>query len=437
LINFDGINAKKIVLKLQELTLEYAKQKDKNDALAFYRNEFHIPRDSSGKPVIYFTGNSLGLQPKQTEAAINQELKDWNNLGVEGHFKAYNPWVNYHEYLTQSMAKLVGAKPLEVVVMNTLTTNLHLLMVSFYTPTTKKYKILIESDAFPSDLFAVESQLKFHGFDPEKSIIKWSPPKGQQLLQINDLENLLESHGDEIALVLIGGVNYYTGQFLDYKKIAELGQAKNCKIGIDLAHAVGNVPLNLHDSGIDFAVWCSYKYLNSGPGSLGAIFVHEKHAHNQFLKRFSGWWGQKKDLRFKMRQPLELSAGAEGWQLSNPPILSMAAIKASLSIFEKVGMKQLRAKSIELTAYLERLIEHLQHPDISIITPKKTNERGCQLSIKVKNANKTLHSKLLNSGIITDWRNPDVIRCAPVPLYNNFEEVYNFVEILNKLLNEN
>ena len=304
MINFDWINSKKSVLKPQEYSLEYAKQKDKNDVLAVYKNAFHIPENEYGNPLVYLTGNSLGLQPKRTKLAINQELKDWSNLGVEGHFKAYNPWVDYHEYLTHSMAKVVGAKPIEVVVMNTLTTNLHLLLVSFYTPTTKKYKILIESDAFPSDLFAVQSQLKYHGYDPNDGIIKWVPPKGQTLLKIKDLEKLLEEQGEEIALLLVGGVNYYTGQLLDYKKIAALGQAKACKIGVDMAHAVGNVPLNLHDSGVDFAVWCSYKYLNSGPGSLGGIFVHEKHAQKKDLKRFSGWWGQKKNLRFKMRQAM-------------------------------------------------------------------------------------------------------------------------------------
>ena len=418
-----------------KLGLEYAKQQDQNDPLASYRNQFHIPKDKEGNNWLYFTGNSLGLQPKSTKTYINQELEDWANLGVEGHFEAKNPWMPYHEYLTNSMAKIVGAKPIEVVIMNTLTTNLHLLMVSFYQPTKTKYKIVIESDAFPSDRYAVQTQLEFHGFDANEGLIEWKPRQGEELIRIEDLENILEDQGDEIALLLIGGVNYYTGQYLDLKRIAQLGHSKNCMVGIDLAHGAGNIQPELHDSGVDFAAWCTYKYLNSGPGSLAGLFVHEKHAHNKDLKRFAGWWSHNKSTRFNMRQPLDVIPGAEGWQLSNPPILSMAAIKASLDMFNDVGMDALREKSKKLTGYFEFLISELKNDKIKIITPSNPDERGCQLSIQVKDADKSLHQKLTDAHIITDWREPDVIRCAPVPLYNSFEDVYRMVEKLKDILN--
>ncbi|WP_428742360.1 kynureninase [Tenacibaculum sp.] len=415
-------------------TLDYAQQLDKEDNLAHLRAQFHIPKDTKGNDWLYFTGNSLGLQPKQTQQYIQQELDDWAKYGVEGHFEARNPWMPYHEFLTNSMAKIVGAKPLEVVVMNTLTTNLHLLMVSFYQPTKTKYKIVIESDAFPSDRYAVQSQLKFHGFDTEEGLIEWKPREGEELLRIEDLEKIVNEQGDEIALLLIGGVNYYTGQYLDIKRIAEIGHAKNCIVGIDLAHGAGNISPELHDSGVDFAAWCTYKYLNSGPGSLAGLFVHEKHAHNKELPRFAGWWNHNKETRFNMRQPFDVMPGAEGWQLSNPPILSMAAIRASLDMFEEVGMEALRAKSEKLTGYFEYLINQIDTDRIKIITPSNPKERGCQLSIQVKNADKSLHKKLTENNIITDWREPDVIRCAPVPMYNSFEDVYRMVEILKTLL---
>ena len=418
-----------------KLGIEYAKDQDLHDPLAHYRKKFHIPKNSEGDEWLYFTGNSLGLQPKETKNHIKQELDDWANLGVEGHFEAKNPWMPYHEFLTETMAQIVGAKPIEVVIMNTLTTNLHLLMVSFYQPTKLKHKILIESDAFPSDRYAVETQLKFHGFDPSDSLIEWSPRNGETLLNIEDLESILESQGEEIALLLIGGVNYYTGQYLDLKKISQLGHKKGCKVGIDLAHGVGNIQPNLHESGVDFAAWCTYKYMNSGPGSLGGIFVHERYANDQTLKRFAGWWSQNKATRFDMRQPLDITPGAEGWQLSNPPILSMAAIKASLELFNEVGMNALIKKSRLLTGYLEYLILELNNKDISIITPTDPEQRGCQLSIQVKNANKSLHTKLTEAHVITDWRTPDVIRCAPVPFYNSFKDVFKMVEKLKNILN--
>ena len=407
---------------------------DQNDELKSYRDSFHFPVDSNGNKMLYFTGNSLGLQPKTTKAAVEQELDDWANFAVEGHFKAKNPWMPYHELLTNDMAEIVGAKPEEVVIMNSLTANLHFLMISFYNPTKKRYKILIESDAFPSDRFAVKSQLKLHGFDSEKDLIEWSPRTNENLLRIEDLKEIIKKNGDEIALILVGGVNYYTGQLLDLKKIAQIGHSKGCKVGIDLAHGVGNVNLKLHESGIDFAAWCTYKYLNSGPGSLGGIFVHNKHKKNKSLKRLTGWWGQNKSKRFKMREELDISNGAEGWQLSNPAILSMAAIKASLELFRKVGMNKLRMKSIKLTGYLEYLILQMNNKNIDIITPKDPNQRGCQLSIKLNNSNKSLHKNLRLNNVITDWRDPNVIRCAPVPFYNSYQDVYNFVKILRKLL---
>ena len=417
-----------------KLGLDYAREQDQNDELALYRNQFHIPKDKDGNELIYMTGNSLGLQPKTTKDYINQELEDWANLGVEGHFEAKNPWLPYHEFLTENMANIVGAKPIEVVVMNTLTANLHFMMVSFYQPTKKRYKILIESDAFPSDKYAVESQLRHHGFDHKEGLILWKPREGEELLRYEDLETILTEQGDEIALILIGGVNYYTGQFFDLKRITLLGHKYGCKVGFDCAHGAGNVDLDLHNSGADFAVWCTYKYLNSGPGSLAGCFVHERHAHNKDLNRFTGWWSHNKETRFNMRNTFDVIPGAEGWQLSNPPILSMAAIKASLDLFNEVGIEKLVKKSKKLTGYFEFLLKQLGEDTIKIITPQNPEERGCQLSIQVLNADKTLHNKLTDSGVISDWREPDVIRCAPTPFYNSFEDIYNLVEKLKPIL---
>ena len=418
-----------------KLGLEFAKQQDQIDKLAPYRNQFHIPKDKPGNNLIYMTGNSLGLQPKTTKVYVNQELEDWAKLGVEGHTEGKTPWLPYHEFLTESMAEVVGAKPIEVVVMNTLTANLHFLMVSFYQPTKTRYKILIESDTFPSDKYAVESQLRHHGFDDKEGLILWKPRKGEELLNYDDLEVILKEHGDEIALIMIGGVNYYTGQFFDLKRITQLGHRYGCKVGFDCAHGAGNVALKLHDSGADFAAWCTYKYLNSGPGSLAGCFVHERHAYNKKLNRFAGWWSHNKQTRFNMRGEYDQLPGAEGWQLSNPPILSMAAIKASLDMFHEVGMEKLIAKSKKLTGYFEFLLKQLGEDTIRIITPSNPEERGCQLSIQVKNADKTLHEKFTESGVVSDWREPDVIRCAPVPLYNSFEDVYRLVEKLKGILN--
>lgn len=419
-----------------QLGLDYAKKQDQNDTLSHYRNQFHIPKDKNGNELIYLCGNSLGLQPKSTKTYINQELEDWANLGVEGHTDAKNPWLPYHEFLAESTAKLVGAKPIEVVTMNSLTANLHFMMASFYKPTKDRYKIVIESDAFPSDKYAVESQLRHHGFDDKEGLILWKPKDNEELLRYEDLEAILETHGNEIALVMIGGVNYYTGQFFDLKRITELGHKHGCMVGFDCAHGAGNVDLDLHNSGADFAVWCTYKYMNSGPGSLSGCFVHERHARNKSLNRFTGWWSHNKDTRFNMRHEFDVLPGAEGWQLSNPPILSMAAIKASLDMFNEVGIKNLIEKSKKLTGYFEFLLKQLGEDTIRIITPENPNERGCQLSIQVLNADKALHDKLTEAGVISDWREPDVIRCAPVPLYNSYQDVYNMVEKLKTILND-
>ena len=415
-----------------KFSLAYARVCDAQDPLAKFRNQFHIPKQQTGEPYIYLCGNSLGLQPKTTANAIEQELKDWQNYGVEGHFHAKNPWMPYHEFLTEAMAKVVGAKPKETIVMNTLSVNLHLMMVSFYRPKAKRNKIVIESDAFPSDKYAAQSQIKFHGFDSKKSLIELKPRAGEELLRTEDILQTIENQGDEIALILLGNTNYYTGQFFDMKKITELGHKVGAKVGFDCAHGAGNVPLNLHETSCDFAVWCSYKYLNSGPGSLGGVFIHEKHHKSLDLPRFEGWWGHKKETRFKMRDDFEPIASAEAWQLSNPPILSMAAIWASLKIFEEAGIDNLRKKSLKLTAYLETLIESLGENIINIITPKNPNERGSQLSIQVKNADKKLYEKITSKGVIADWREPDVIRVAPTALYNSFEDVFKFYEILKE-----
>jgi len=411
-------------------TIEFALELDSKDELKKYRTEFHIPLQKSGEEHIYMCGNSLGLQPKRTKKYLIQELDDWANFGVEGHFHAQNPWMPYHEFLTESYAKIVGAKNTEVVAMNTLTVNLHLMMVSFYRPTQKRFKIIIEGDAFPSDIYSVESQIKHHGFNVENSLIKLTPRDGEASIRTEDIEEIIEKEGDSIALIMLGGVNYYTGQVFDFKNITKISQEKGIKVGFDLAHAAGNIKLELHNWGVDFAVWCSYKYLNSGPGSLGAAFVHEKH-HQSNLPRFAGWWGHNKEERFKMPDEFNPIESAEGWQLSNPPILSLAAIRASLSIFDEVGMDKLVQKSKKLTNYLLFLLDSIETNRIEIITPK---ERGSQLSIRMKNGNKTLFDEITENGVIADWREPDVIRVAPVPLYNSYIDVYKFYSILKDIL---
>ncbi len=417
-----------------ENNLAFAKAQDKNDPLSKYRSQFHLPIDKDENELIYLCGNSLGCQPKSVAHYLEQELNDWANLGVEGHFDAVNPWMPYHEKLAEPMAAIVGAKPSEVVIMNTLTTNLHLMMVSFYNPTKQRHKIIIESDAFPSDKYAVESQIRQRGYDPSDSLILWQPRDGEDLCRYEDLEELVKQHGDSIALLLIGNTNYYSGQFYPIEKITALGHKNGSKVGFDLAHGVGNILPELHASGPDFAVWCTYKYLNSGPGSLGGCFVHERHHNDKQIQRFTGWWGQNKDTRFNMRKGFDPIPTAEGWQLSNPPILSMAAVKASLDIFAEAGMQNIRSKSEKITGYLEYLIDDLDNDLISIITPREPSQRGCQLSIQVKNADRSLHDKLTKKGVISDWREPDVIRVAPAPLYNSFEDVFEMVTRLKTVL---
>ncbi len=407
--------------------------RDRTDPLADYRNQFFLPSNDSGIQT-YFCGNSLGLQPRNTPEYVTRELVDWAKLGVEGHLHAKFPWVKYHEFLTQQMADIVGAKPKETVVMNTLSVNLHLMMVSFYRPTGRRNKILIEYSAFPSDRYAVESQIKFHGLKPEECLIILEPEEGTDYVSIEKIKNVFEKHGEEIALVLIGSVNYYTGQAYPIKIITQLAHQCGCRVGFDLAHGAGNLQLNLHDDGPDFAVWCSYKYLNSGPGSLSGCFVHERHSESYEIPRFIGWWAHDKINRFKMSPELKLMPGAEGWQLSNPPILPMACMMASLEIFQSAGMTNLRKKSLELSSSLIQLIESLNHPKIKILTPKIESERGCQVSIQIQNADKSIYHKISQQNIIADWREPDVIRVAPVPLYNTFEEVFRFYEILKQVL---
>ena len=411
-------------------TADFASELDAKDELQHYRNEFHIPLQKNGEDHIYMCGNSLGLQPKRTKEFLNQELDDWATFGVEGHFHAKNPWMPYHEFLTESYAKIVGAKPAEVVAMNTLTVNLHLMLVSFYRPTENRHKIIIEGDAFPSDIYAVESQIKNHGLTPETSLIKLRPRDGESAIRTEDIHEIIEREGDEIILIMLGGVNYYTGQVFDFEKITKIAHNKGINVGFDLAHAAGNIKLELHKWGVDFAVWCSYKYLNSGPGSVAAAFIHEKH-HQSNLLRFAGWWGHNKEDRFKMPDNFVPITTAEGWQLSNPPILSLAAIRASLSIFDEVGMEKLVSKSKKLTDYLVFLLNSIESDRIEIITPK---ERGCQLSIRVKNGDKVLFDSITLKGVIADWREPDVIRVAPIPLYNSFQDVFKFYTILEEEL---
>ena len=414
---------------------DFAHSLDSKDPLKDYRDNFYIPQ-INGKDCIYFTGNSLGLQPKDTEKHILEELEDWKNLGVEGHFHAkHRPWFHYHKFTKELLAKLVGAKPLEVVSMNNLTSNLHFMMVSFYQPTSKRFKIVMEAGAFPSDMYAVESQVRFHGYDPNEAIIEIAPKAGSETLETKDIIETIEKNGNEVALVLFSGVQYYTGQYFDLKAISSAAHKVGAYAGFDLAHAVGNVKLNLHDSGADFAAWCSYKYLNSGPGGMSGIFVHERHANNSELPRFAGWWGHNEEARFKMEKGFIPMAGADGWQLSNVNVLSSAAHLASLKMFDEVGMDALVAKSRLLTGYLEFLLNTLDKNIVSAITPSTEKDRGCQLSIVVKKDGKKVFDELTKAGVIADWREPEVIRVAPVPLYNTFSDVYTFYTILKKTLN--
>jgi len=398
------------------------------DPLAAYRDRFHIPKTSPGSDCIYLCGHSLGLQPKSARAYIEQELQDWERLGVEGHFHARSPWMPYHEILAAPTARLVGALPSEVVVMNSLTVNLHLMMVSFYRPTPARHKIVIESTAFPSDQYAVQSQIAFHGYDPAESLVEIAPRPSETPIRTEDIEKLIAEKGDQIALILLGGVNYYTGQVFDCRRITEAGHAQGCVVGFDMAHAAGNLQLQLHDWNVDFAVWCSYKYLNGGPGCVAGCFVHERHAWNQELPRFAGWWGHDKNSRFRMPSTFQPIAGAEGWQLSNPSILCMAALRASMEIFDEVTIARLRAKSESLTDYLEFLLSRRSRDPFSILTPRDSSQRGAQLSLQIRKGGRAVCDRLSQQGIICDWREPDILRVAPVPLYNSFLDVHTFAD---------
>lgn len=413
-----------------EDSIDFAIALDAEDPLRQYRNQFLIPAAGDRKECIYLAGNSLGLQPRQARSYIEQELDDWAKLGVEGHFEAKYPWLPYHENLTDMSARLVGAKPSEVVVMNTLTVNLHLMMVSFYRPTKERFKIVTESGAFPSDQYAVASQAKFHGYEPDEAIIELTPRDGESILRTDDIINLIEQEGDSVALVMLGNVNYLTGQAFEVEKIARAARAKGCNIGLNLAHGAGNLLLKLHDWDVDFAVWCSYKYLNAGPGGLSGCFVHEKHANNFDLPRFAGWWGHNKKERFKMGPEFDPIPGAEGWQLSNPPIFQLAALRASLEIFDAATMAAIREKSVRITGYLEYLLNQLPQGFCSIITPKNPEERGSQLSIRLAKDPKDMLEALKREGAICDFRNPDIIRATPIPLYVRYQDVFDFAKIL-------
>lgn len=412
-------------------TLEQARERDAHDALASLREEFLFPEPPAGaQRMIYLCGNSLGLQPRAVREHLNVELEDWARYGVEGHFQGRNPWYEYHEFLTPQMARVVGAKPHEVVVMNALTVNLHLLMISFYRPTPQRYKLVIEAGAFPSDQYAVDSQARFHGLDPAEAIVELGPREGEATMRTEDIVAWLQEHGHEVALLMLGGVNYYTGQAFDLKAITEAGHAAGCVVGFDLAHAAGNLALQLHDDGPDFAAWCSYKYLNSGPGGVSGVFVHERHAQSPHLPRFAGWWGNDPATRFEMTREFSPQYGAAGWQLSNAPVLAMAALRASLELFERAGMPALRQKSEALTAYLLELIDAIPNERFEIITPRDPAQRGCQLSIRTRSDGRALFASLQAAGVVCDFRRPDVIRVAPTPLYNSFEDVWHFCEVL-------
>lgn len=407
---------------------------DAADPLTRFRDQFHIPRRGSGEEVVYFTGNSLGLQPRRVRGYIEQELQDWETLGVEGHARAKHPWMPYHEFLTGQMADVVGAKPIETVVMNSLTVNLHLLLISFYRPSGERRKVMIEKGAFPSDRYAIEAQIKLHGLDPASDLIELEPREGEATLRTEDMIAAIEREGPSLAMVLFGGVNYYTGQAFEMREITAAGHAVGAIVGFDLAHAAGNLELKLHDWGVDLAVWCSYKYLNGGPGAVGGAFVHERHADCPDRPRLAGWWGHDKATRFLMGPKFNPIAGAEGWQISNPPILQMASLRASLEIFAEAGMSALRERSVRLTAYLEQMLAAIDDDRISVITPTDPEQRGCQLSIRVKNADKSLFTAISERGVVADWREPDVIRVAPVPLYNSFGDIEKFVRILGSVL---
>ena len=423
--------------KTRENTLAAARQMDAADPLRHFRQRFHIPV-INGQETIYFCGNSLGLQPKAAREIIENEMRHWETLAVEGHFTGKQPWLTYHKQFREPLAKLTGALPHEVVAMNNLTTNLHLLMVSFYRPVPERYRIVMEAGAFPSDQYAIESQVRLHGYDPTDAIVEVRPREGEHTLRTEDILEIVSAENTKPALVLFGGINYYTGQVFDMQAIAKAARQAGACVGFDLAHAIGNVPLHLHDWNADFAVWCSYKYLNSGPGGVAGAFVHERHANNPHLPRLAGWWGHDEATRFQMKKGFVPQHGADGWQLANGPVLLMAAHRAALDIFDEADIEKLRQKSIRLTGFLESIIQNdpLLRENLTIITPENPLERGCQLSMLVRKGGRAVFEKLHAAGIIGDWREPDVIRLSPVPLYNSFEDVYRCGEILAASMRE-
>jgi kynureninase len=415
---------------------DYSRGLDAADPLAAYRDAFLLPRQPDGRPAVYFCGHSLGLQPRALRPLLEQELDDWARLGVEAHFHGTTPWYSYHEVFRDTGARLVGARPGEVVMMNSLTVNLHLMLVTFYRPRPDRFKVLVDEPVFPSDLYAVTSQLQLHGLHPADALLTLRPRSGEDTLRMEDLEAVLEQQGHEIALVLFGGVNYFTGQWFDLAAVTAAAHRHGCVAGFDLAHAAGNVPLCLHDWDVDFAVWCSYKYLNSGPGAVAGCFVHERHGHDPTLPRLAGWWGNDPATRFQMRTQTDFvpRPGADGWQISNPPILALVPLRAALGLFDEAGMPLLRAKSERLTGYLLDLLDRLPPGRLEVITPRDPGQRGCQVSLRVRERLPELLRALAAAGVVCDFREPDVIRVAPVPLYNAFEEVWTFARVLTEVL---
>lgn len=415
-----------------ESSLEYAQYQDQLDPLNIFKERFLFPQHN-GKNTVYFCGNSLGLQSTAVKYLMDNELADWAKHGVEGHFNARNPWFSYHHLFSKSLANIVGANVEEVVAMNTLTVNLHLLLLSFYRPKGKRYKIIMEAGAFPSDQYAIETQVGMYGFDPQKAIIEIEPRAGAHIIEEEDIVAAIEKAGDELAVVILGGINYYTGQLFDMQRITQAAHSVGAYCGFDLAHAVGNVPLQLHDWDVDFACWCSYKYLNSGPGGVGGAFIHKKHVENDNLFRLAGWWGNEESSRFKMTKGFKPQLNAGSWQMSNAPVFNMVAHRASLDLFDKATMTSLHQKSRIMTAYLEFLLLQIKHLEFTIITPSDPNRRGAQLSLLFHKDGKKVFEHLFKNGVVADWREPDVIRIAPVPMYNGFEDCYRFYELLTQV----
>ena len=412
----------------------FALEMDARDHLTMYREKFHLPKSSTGEEIIYFVGNSLGLQPTGAMDYIQEEMEEWKTAGAGGHHSGKRPWGLYETTLTRKTAQLVGAKPSEVVVMNSLTVNLHLLMVSFYRPTKERYKIMVEAKAFPSDQYAVASQLSFHGYDPVDGIVQLEPRNGETAIRSEDIMQTIEKEGKSVDLILIGGVNYYSGQFFNIKEITRSGHDQGCMVGFDLAHAAGNVPLELHNWDVDFAAWCNYKYINAGPGSVASVFVNAKHANREDLPRFAGWWGHTRETRFDMPSKFVPIPGAEGWQISNTNVFSATPLLPSLELFDEVGMTALREKSVKLTGYLEYLLDQINSEAFTVVTPREPEQRGCQLSLRFESDGNKIHKYLTEKNVMCDYREPGVIRVAPAPFYNSFSEVYRFVEILKDLL---